>query len=84
MIKAVYKNNGCGRKMNTIFKDNPRNPSQSRGRVLGSQSKMIKRVSRLDHHTQSPNSTSGQKGPCSLSVDVGLSPVFQGLTTDIS
>lgn len=84
MVKAVYKNNGCGRKTNNIFKDNPPNPSQSTGRILGSGNEMTERESRPDHNTQYPNSTSGQKGPCSLSTNVGLSTVFQGLTTNIS
>lgn len=84
MVKAVYKNNGCGRKMSNVFQDNPCDSSQSRGRVLGSGNKMIKRESRLDRKLQHPNSTSGQKGTCSLSMDVELSFVFQGLTTTVS
>lgn len=83
MVKAVYKNNGCGRKINNIFKDNPYNPLVKR-QSPWSGNYTIERESRLDHNTQYSNSTSGQKGSCSLSTDAVLSPVFQGLTTNIS
>lgn len=73
-----------GEKRTTSLKITPPNPSQSTGRILGSGNEMTERESRPDHNTQYPNSTSGQKGPCSLSTNVGLSTVFQGLTTNIS